>query len=178
MRIWRKIHRWTGLLMAGFVVFYCATGLIMNHRVHFDYFLLRDRSTVRVPISDVTHIRAAIEDYAQLTDEQTVPSVMKFKADGTMELLYGSHGAVTYVIDPSTGSMEKIVKRPNNPLHFLDKLHKAYRTHPLWLYVSDCAALLIIAVVFSGLFMFRYSRRDVLFLLMGITCFLVSLLFA
>ena len=175
MKILRKIHRWGGLFLAGFIVFYCVTGVVMNHRKHFDYFLIRDKSMTTVPVTDISHIRSAIEAYAQLTSEQKLPSVVKFKKDNTIELLYGSHGVVTYVIRPASGTMEKIVKKPRNPFHYLDKLHKSYKTTSFWLVISDVVAVLILAIVFSGLAIFRYSSRDIIFLLVGISCLLIGM---
>ncbi|MDH3349133.1 MAG: PepSY-associated TM helix domain-containing protein [Desulfobulbaceae bacterium] len=176
MKVWRKIHKWVGLLLSGFIVFYCVTGVVMNHRKRFDYFLIREKSFTTVPLADVSHIKLAIEGYAQLTNEQKAPTVVKFKGDGTIELLYGSHGVVTYVIRPEGGTMEKIVKKANNPFHYLDKLHKSYKTTPSWLVLSDIAGILILAVVFSGLAMFRYTNRDIILLVVGICCLVIGAL--
>ncbi len=38
-KLFKNIHRWIGLLLVGFVVFYCFTGILLNHRKGFNYFI-------------------------------------------------------------------------------------------------------------------------------------------
>lgn len=161
MKILRKIHRWGGLLMVGFIIFYCFTGVFMNHRKFFDYFLDRHKTTQLVPVTDPAPLREVIAVYSKMVDEEEPPTVVKIKGNDTVELLYGSHGVVTYVIHPSEGRMEKIVKSPNNPWHFLSRLHKAHKTSDFWLIGTDIAATVIMIVTISGLLIFRYKPLDI-----------------
>jgi len=165
----RKIHRWVGLFCFGLVVFYCVTGIALNHRRDFDYFLDRFRTTqpLAAPM-DTTALTNLLDRLAALTGEDRPPTVVKITPDGTVALLYGSHGVVTYRFAAGSSVMERIEKRPWQPWTLLNRFHKVAGTRTLWLMVADVAAAGLILVSITGLFVLRYRRLDWLLLAGGL----------
>ncbi len=176
MKLLRKIHRWSGLLFFALLVFYCTTGLLLNHRRAFDYFVDRQRQTMTVAPVDISALRQVIDRYVRLAGEEMPPTVVKIKPDSTVELLYGSHGVVTYVFPPDAGTMEKITKKPRQPLHWLNRLHKVFRTTDGWLAVADLAAAGLLHAGITGLFIFRYRPPACLLLVLGLALTLTGFL--
>lgn len=58
-----KLHRWGGLILAAFILFYCVTGILLNHRNAFDYFTIKAHSRGRVEVSDTTALEAFLQQY-------------------------------------------------------------------------------------------------------------------
>ena len=170
VRKWlRKLHRWLGLTCFGLLLFYCITGIALNHRRAFGYFLDRvHTSRPLVAPVDTSEISAVIERLAARTGEDRPPTVVKITPDGTVALLYGSHGVVTYTFTPGVAAMERIEKRPRQPWFLLNRFHKVVRTRPAWLLVADATAACLIVVAVTGLFVFRYRRLDWLLLVAGL----------
>ncbi|WP_457573231.1 PepSY-associated TM helix domain-containing protein [Desulfolithobacter sp.] len=156
----RNLHRWFGLLLAGLVVFYCFTGLLLNHRKSFGYFIDKHRSITRVDQSDIRLMREFIEFYKNQIGRSDDPTVIRIRGGSTIEFLYGSHGRTTYIIDPARGTMEQIDKTPRQPWNYLNSLHKVFKTSTAWLVVADFACVTILLVTLTGLFMLRYRALD------------------
>ncbi len=175
---WRKLHRWAGLSLTGFVVFYCLTGLLLNHRQYFAYFQERRQSVVRVEVQDRQPLLDFINTYKQRIDRQDDPRVIRIREGGVIEFLYGSHGRTTYVIDPLAGTMTRIDKSDNQPWYWLNRLHKAYKTSTAWQLLTDVVALLVIFLAVTGLVIFRYTRQDMLLLAGGLLLLLLGMLAA
>ena len=173
-----KLHRWGGLLTASLVLFYSLTGILLNHRQLFAYFQTSQISRESVPKSDLTAINAFIAQYRDQIKRTDAPEVIRIKDGKTIELLYGSHGQTTYTIDPSAGSMEVESKHPSQPLYFLNKLHKAAKTSPLWLWLSDALSLILIIATLSILLAMRYRPLDYCLLGLGFALCLTGGLFA
>ncbi len=166
-RTMRKIHRWGGIFSLGFIIFYTVTGLTLNHRQTFGFFIDRQHRSSPAPAMDGKKVAKALAAYESACDEKKRPTVIRVRPDGTVELLYGSHGKVTYIFHPGTGTMERIEKKERQPLHWLNRLHKAAKTSTAWLVAADLAALLVLTVSISSLFIFRFRRADWLFLFSG-----------
>ncbi|MCI5146159.1 MAG: hypothetical protein D3923_11675 [Candidatus Electrothrix sp. AR3] len=92
-----------------------------------------------------------------------------------IEFLYGSHGKITYIIDPQASTITRIEKLNQQPWHWLNRLHKAYKTNTFWIILTDSIALLIMVLTFSGLVIFRYKRQDIILLLLGILCLIIGM---
>jgi hypothetical protein len=178
MLLLRTLHRWGGLSLVALLVFYCLTGILMNHRQVFDYFLVRQNEKRTVEPVDIGELGRTINRYAQLTGESKPPAVVRITNDGTVELLYGSHGAVTYVFPSGKGEMEKIVKVPTRPWYWLNKLHKAAGTGSGWLTVADFAGVALLFLAGSGLFLMHWRRGDWLALMLGGTILLLGMYLA
>ncbi len=164
---WRKIHRLVGLLLVGFVVFYGVTGLLLNHRQDFSYFQTRSKTVIPVQVQDQGLMLSFIDSYRQQINRDDSPKVIRIKDGGVIEFLYGSHGRTTYIIDPQAGTMTRVDKMDNQPWHWLNRLHKAYKTSGFWQVLTDGIGLLILFLTGTGLVILNYSRRDIVFLAGG-----------
>ncbi|NOZ26030.1 MAG: hypothetical protein GXO94_08090 [Nitrospirae bacterium] len=167
-RIMRKIHRWGGLLLAAFIIFYCITGILLNHRGFFDYFVFRKKTAYQVPASDIELMKSFVEFYKGQINRSDDPVVIRIREGRTIEFLYGSHGKTTYIINPEEGTMLKIEKEPRQPLYWLNNLHKAFKTSNFWVLLSDIASVVIVAVTVTGLVIMRYRMVDYIMLFGGI----------
>lgn len=172
---WRKIHRWLGLLLVGYVIFYCLTGLLLNHRQDFNYFQAKQTSVVPIKVENQEMMQGVIDAYKQQINRSDNPKVIRIKDGGVIEFLYGSHGRTTYVIEPQAGTMTRIDKEDQQPWYWLNRLHKAYKTSLAWQLLADCIALLAMFLTCTGLFIFRYNRQDFLLLVGGLLLFLLGL---
>ncbi|MFC1513216.1 PepSY-associated TM helix domain-containing protein [Thermodesulfobacteriota bacterium] len=164
-RLLFDLHRWGGLLLATLVVFYCVTGILLNHRGDFNYFISKEHQEVQVAVSDTSSLEAFLANYKQQINRADDPKVIRIRKDRTIEFLYGSHGKTTYIIHPAEGRMEIVKKHYQQPLTFLNDLHKAAKTSFLWVILADLAAAVIIGVTITGLLVFKYRRLD--FVLLG-----------
>ncbi len=168
IRLMRKIHRWGGLLLAAFIIFYCITGILLNHREFFDYFVLRKKTGYKVPSSDIELMKSFVEFYKKQINRSDDPVVIRIRKGKTIEFLYGFHGKTTYIINPEKGTMEKIEKYSRQPFHWLDNLHKSFKTNMFWLFLSDLAAMVILAVTVTGLVILRYRMVDYIMVFGGV----------
>ncbi|WP_456387139.1 PepSY-associated TM helix domain-containing protein [Desulfolithobacter sp.] len=174
----RTLHRWFGLLLAGLIIFYCFTGLLLNHRKSFGYFIDRHRSVTRVEKSDTRQIREFIDFYKNQIGRSDDPTVIRIRGGSTIEFLYGSHGRTTYIIDPVRGTMEKVEKTPRQPWNYLNRLHKAFKTSTAWVVVADFASVAIFLLTLTGFFILRYRPLDWLMVIGGILLLAVGVFLA
>lgn len=172
---WRKLHRWAGLLLTGFILFYCVTGLLLNHRRYFDYFQGRRQSVVPIVVQDQEALQGFINTYKKQINRPDDPKVIRIREGEVVEFLYGSHGRTTYIIDSRLGTMTRIDKSDKQPWYWLNRLHKAYKTSLAWQLLSDVIALLIIFLTMTGLFFFRYTRQDLLLLAWGLLVLVIGI---
>ena len=177
-RILHKLHRWGGLLLATIVIFYCVTGILLNHRGAFKYFTSKDQQVMQVPVTDTSGLESFLAGYKQQINRSDDPKVIRIREDRTIEFLYGSHGKTTYIIHPSEGRMEVVEKHYQQPLTFLNNLHKAAKTSFLWVILADLAAVVIIGVTVTGLLVFKYRRIDFVLLGGGVLLLVVGAWFA
>ncbi len=165
----RKLHRWGGLLVATFTVFYCITGLALNHRRAFGYFFQRPEEEFSVPETETEPLRRLVEHYKALIGQKKDPTVIKIKDSRVVEFLYGSHGKVRYVIYPEEGRVRRVEKRPLEPWHFMNNvLHKAAGTSKVWVLYSDIFCLCLLGVTGLGLFIFQFRPLDFVLLFLGV----------
>jgi len=156
----RRLHRWLGLFLTGVLLFYALTGLLLNHRKDFSYFLDRQVTESRVPVTEVRAMRSFIDRYKAQIGRSDDPSVIRIRSAGTIEFLYGSHGKITYVIEPAQGRMRKIEKRERQPWSRLNRLHKVVKTSAFWLAVADFSCLAIVLLTVSGLVLTKVRIQD------------------
>ncbi len=175
-RSWRKIHRWIGLVVAGLVIFYCLTGILLNHRRYFAFFIAKDVTVSSVPTSDTSVMRTFIDMYKKQINRMDDPTVIRIRGDESIEFLYGSHGKTTYIIHPRDGRMLRIDKRYRQPWTWLNNLHKAFKTHMAWVVLSDVFCAMLLLVIFSGLTLPRYRPLDWCLLAGGLLIMLFTML--
>ncbi|MDH4321412.1 MAG: PepSY-associated TM helix domain-containing protein [Desulfobulbaceae bacterium] len=173
-RLLADLHRWCGLALAALVIFYCLTGILLNHRAGFDYFTDKERQEVRVPVTDTAPLDQVLEAYKKQINRADDPKVIRISEDRSIEFLYGSHGKTTYVIHPAEGRMEIIDKRPQQPLTFLNDLHKAVKTSAFWVVLADLVAVVVIGVTVTGLLVVRYHRLDLVLFAGGVVLLVVG----
>ena len=173
-RLLFDLHRWGGLLLATLVVFYCVTGILLNHRESFDYFIAKERKAVAVPESDTTSMETFLAGYKKQINRADDPKVIRIREDRAIEFLYGSHGKTTYTIYPTEGRMEIVEKEYRQPWTFLNDLHKAAKTSMFWVILADLAAAVIIGVTVTGLLVFKYRRLDFVLLAGGVVLLFVG----
>lgn len=175
----RKIHRWGGLLVATFAVFYSITGIALNHRKSFGYFVAQPREEFSIPALSTEPLSQLVSRYKALIGETRDPTVIKIKDSRVVEFLYGSHGKLRYVIYPAEGRVVKTRKVPEEPWHYLNNvLHKAAGTSRVWVLYSDifCSVMLVVTVV--GLFVLRYTLLDGLLVFLGVLSLFVFMVVA
>ncbi|MDH3392880.1 MAG: PepSY-associated TM helix domain-containing protein [Desulfobulbaceae bacterium] len=173
-RLLFDLHRWGGLLLATIVIFYCVTGILLNHRAAFDYFISKEQKVVQVAVSDTASLESFLAGYKKQINRADDPKVIRIREDRTIEFLYGSHGKTTYIIHPAEGRMEIVEKQYQQPLTFLNDLHKAAKTSTFWVILADLAAAIIIGVTLTGLLVFKYRRLDFILLGGGVLLFFVG----
>ncbi len=176
--LWRKIHRWLGLLLAAFLIFYCFTGLLLNHRQQFDYFQKEETTVSQIVVQKQEALQKFIEGYKQQLDRKDDPSVIRIKDDGVIEFLYGSHGRTTYAVDPQAGTLTRTDKIDQQPWYWLNQLHKSAKTSTFWLVLTDSIALLLVVLFLSGLLLLRLRRQDIILLIAGLALFLLGMAIA
>lgn len=174
----RKLHRWGGLFIAFFILFYSITGILLNHRKFFDYFIERkvERKTVEAPT--LKEINSFLEHFKQLSGRADEPRVIRIKDKKNIELLYGSHGKITYAFHPEKGYMEVIEKLPVMPVSSLNRLHKAFKTGWFWVFFVDFLTIITICVTVTGLLMTAGSRENWLLIGTGLAGSVLAMVIA
>ncbi len=148
---WPVWHRVGSAAVALPLVFYAVTGVLLNHRQAFDYFQDRTARVRPVAKKDLGPLREFLAFYKAEIGRDDDPAVIRIKNGRTVEFLYGSHGQVTYVIDPQAGRMTRIEKRPVEPWSTLNRLHKAFKTPGPWVWLADLVSALLVASLVTGL---------------------------
>ncbi len=167
-RQWRIIHRYCGLGLASFIIFYSVTGILLNHRKSFGYFFSRETTTSAMERIDATSLQQLLAVCKERINRNDDPRVIRIPDSETIEFLYGSHGKVTYRLKPAAGSMEIIEKKAVQPFVWLNRLHKAGRVSWFWLLCADLVCIFALALTVSGLIIMRYKRRDYILLISGL----------
>jgi hypothetical protein len=177
-KLFKNIHRWIGLLLVGFVVFYCFTGILLNHRKSFNYFAQKKRDEYKVSTNDIKPLREFIDFYKSQIRREDDPKVIKIRDGRVIEFLYGSHGKTTYVIDPLVGRMEKIERMSLQPWAWLNRLHRAFKTSDIWIFITDIVAILLTLVTLTGALILRYKRLDYILITTGCMIFILAIIVA
>ena len=173
-----KIHRWGGLILAFFILFYSITGILLNHRKAFNYFIIKDSFQQKVLPADISEINKFIDHYKNQINRSDDPKLIRIRNGQTIEFLYGSHGKTTYIIDPISGSMEVIQKQSSLPLFWLNALHKASQTSTLWIIITDFFSVLLIVITLASMIVMRYRPIDFALIATGISILIMGGLFA
>ena len=164
----KKIHRIGGLTIAVFILYYCVTGVILNHRKSFDYFVTKEKTSQSIDTYDTRDLWTLINFYKKRIGREDDPKVIRINREGTIEFLYGSHGSTTYVISPHEGNVTKIVKNSIEPISQLNNFHKAYKTSVMWATLSDVFVIVVLVVITTGLLLFTFKLKDWMILIAGV----------
>ncbi len=174
----KKIHRWSGLLMAAFIIFYCITGILLNHRYKFNHFVSKKKEFHYMDTSDIINLMSIMEFYKKQIGRSDNPKVIRIKEGKTIEFLYGTHGKTTYIINPEKGIIERQEKISVEPFHFINNLHKAFKTNNFWIILTDIVAIVIIIITIAGLVILRYRIIDYLIVFSGILILIFGTIFS
>ncbi|MFW8601865.1 hypothetical protein ACOHYD_10340 [Desulfobacterota bacterium M19] len=178
-RLAHKIHRLGGLLTAAFIIFYCLSGIMLNHRQAFSFFYQRQPESRAIKTVSNQAVRDFIGHYQNIIQRPDTPRVIRLRDGGRrLEFLYGFHGRTTYIINQDTGLMEIIHKRPQPGLAWLANLHKAFKTSNIWIYLSDFLSIILCLATLSILVVMRYRFLDLVFLGLGLFLCLGGMLIA
>ncbi len=177
-KTWRAVHRYCGLGLAAFTIFYAVTGILLNHRQSFAYFVAKEKTIAGMEQLDTGMLRQLLRECKIRIGRSDDPRVIRIPDAETIEFLYGSHGKTIYRLKPALGLMEKIEKHPEQPFFWLNRLHKAGKVSLFWLVSADLFCLLVIVMTISGLVIIRYRRSDYLLLAGGVLFFILGMMLA
>ncbi len=177
-QICHRIHRWGGLFLTAYILFYCLSGIALNHRQAFSYFLKINSSHQSIAVTSNKPVADFINFYKKIINRPDSPKVIRLQDNGKkIEFLYGFHGQTTYIITPATGKMEIRTKTPAT-FHWLNRLHKAFKTSKVWLVLSDTLAVILCLVTLIILMVMRYRPIDIFFLIGGVIICLAGVILA
>ena len=175
----RKLHRWGGLFLTAFILFYSLSGIMLNHRQAFSYFLQQDSSHQKIQPTDSRAVTAFINYYKNKINRPDSPKVIRIHDGGKqIEFLYGFHGHTTYTITTATGELDIKTKHQVPFLYRLSQLHKAFKTSKLWLILSDVLSVILCLVTLAILFVMRYRPIDIIMLTSGVIICLAGAILA
>jgi hypothetical protein len=168
-KICRKLHRWGGLFLTAYILFYSLSGIMLNHRQAFSFFLKKDSNHQKIQPTNSQPVMDFINYYKAQINRSDSPKVIRLHDGGKqIEFLYGFHGQTTYIITPATGDMEVKTKHHLPFLYRLSQLHKAFKTSRPWLILSDSLSILLCLVTLAILFVMRYRPIDIIILIGGV----------
>ncbi len=177
--ICHRLHRWGGLFLTAFILFYSLSGIMLNHRQSFAYFIHKDSSLQKIQPADSKSVIKFVNHYKNQINRPDSPKVIRIHDGGQkIEFLYGFHGQTTYIITPATGLMETITKSQVPYLYWLNRLHKAFKTNQLWIIMSDIFSVLLCIVTLTALVVMRYRPIDIIILVGGVLICLMGAILA
>ena len=172
---WRTIHRWAGLFIIAFLLFYTFSGLLLNHRKFFNNFLKTTETHQEKKIDDPSFLHTFVSRCKTAIGNDREPAIIIIR-DNVIDFRYDRHGSESVLLDPATRTITMVKKEGREPWHSMKWLHVVYQTGPNWVFISDFVAVTILIVSLSGLFCLRYRRPDIYVLLGGILFFLLGVL--
>jgi len=154
-KLLRILHRDFGYFIVGMTIVYGLSGIYLNHRHDFnpDYKIFITEFETKLPALEVL----TVNDLKVALKEVNAEIVYKkhyINIEGDIKIFIENGEAV---IDPKTGEgvLQYLQRRP---LVFpLNKLHRA-SIGPVWKWVSDIMAVILIFVAVSGLFLLKGKR--------------------
>jgi len=154
-KLLRILHRDFGYFIVGMTIVYGLSGIYLNHRHDFnpDYKVLITEFKTKLPALEVltaNDIKTALKE----VNEEIVYKKHYINNQGDIKIFIENGDAV---IDHETGEgvLQYLQRRP---LIFpMNKLHRA-SIGPIWKWVSDTMAVILIFVAVSGLFLLKGNR--------------------
>ncbi|NPA24213.1 MAG: hypothetical protein GXO34_00100 [Deltaproteobacteria bacterium] len=171
---WRSLHRLSGFIVVGFLLFYTFSGILLNHRKYFNNFLVEKQVPVSGRRVDPGLLRTFVEQCQAACGETRRPVMIVIRDMKNIDFRYDRHGYDSYLINPAAGTVRRVSKTAREPWHLMKWLHVNYMTTPAWVVISDLIALLILVNGISGLFCLRWRRREWLWALAGLAVFVIA----
>jgi len=101
-----RLHRWGGLFLAAFILFYSLSGIMLNHRQAFSFFYQRHTISQQIKPTDNQAVNLFLDHYKKQIKRSDTPQVIRLRDSGRkIEFLYGFHGQTTVIIDTVKGTM-------------------------------------------------------------------------
>lgn len=164
-----RLHRWGGLFLAAFILFYSLTGIMLNHRQAFSFFYQSHTFSQHIKPADNQPVNLFLNHYKKQIKRPDIPKVIRLRDNGKkIEFLYGFHGQTTVIIDTVKGSMQTVIKEPVEPFSWLSSLHKTFKTSRLWTIITDLLSALLCVVTLAVLLVMRYRPLDLIMLIGGV----------
>lgn len=158
VRTWsRAIHRDLSYFLAGMILIYAVSGLVMNHRRTFNPNYSVETKEYIITASLPAQEKITQDDVLKLLvplGEADRYTKHYFPKDGKIKVFL--KGGSSLQVDLQTGQAyyEKLTRRPL--LSTLTQLH--YNPGRWWTWFSDCFAIGLIIITFSGLILIKGSK--------------------
>lgn len=154
-RVGRFIHRDLSFLMAGVLLIYAVSGLVMNHRdtINPNYSVEVCEFTANLPQRDAI-TRADVEKMLAQVDEDAVYTKHYFPSRDIMKVFIKGGSTIEVNLTDNRGVYEHLTRRA--VISSLVKLH--YNPGSWWTTFSDIFAVSLIIIVLSGLILVRGKR--------------------
>ncbi len=174
----RKIHRWSSFFILVFLIFYCISGLLLNHKKVFKFLKTEVLYVKTVPQTNPKPIINIIKKYEKFIPEKDKPRAIVIDKNGKLYFLFGSMKKLAfqkaYFINPLKGQLEKVEKIPVEPLYLMKNFHKSHNVKKAWIFISDLLTFLIIISCISGLLIIHWRKSDYYVLIAGALVLLIS----
>ena len=174
LKQWRAIHRISGFIVVGFLLFYTFTGILLNHRKYFNNFLLEKHTPLPGAKMDRQLLQTFVEQCKIATGDDRQPVMIIIRDMKNIDFRYDRHGYNSYLINPGAGTVTRVTKTGREPWHLMKWLHVNYMTTPFWVIFSDLIALLILVNGISGLLCRSWRRQDVFWAMGGLAILLLA----
>lgn len=154
-KLLRILHRDFGYFIVGMTIVYGLSGIYLNHRHDFnpDYKVSITEFRTNLPALEVltaTDLKTALKE----VNEDIVYKKHYINSQGDIKIFI-ENGDVVIDYETGEGVLQYLQRRP---LIFpLNKLHRA-SIGPVWKWVSDTMAVILIFVAVSGLFLLKGNR--------------------
>ena len=154
-KLLRVLHRDFGYFIVGMTIVYALSGIYLNHRHDFnpDYKVQITDFKVDLPDKqEFTHNE--IKDVLKSVNPDIVLKKHYINNEGDIKIFIENGEAI---IDPNTGEGTMRYLERRNIIFPMNMLHRA-TLGPIWKWVSDSMAVIMIFVAVSGLFLLKGKR--------------------
>lgn len=154
-------HLWLGILATGMLVVMAVTGVLLNHKRALG--LMPDvPNQAEGPLAGALPLAALAEAAeAAVPPETAAAGVDRMDVrpdDGLIKVRFGDRRVLEVTLDLHSGEVLEVGERNDV---FLQKLHSGEIFGGWWVLLSDAAAVLLLAVLVSGYWLWLYPRSRV-----------------
>lgn len=182
----RKWHAYLSAFAFIALMFFSATGILLNHPDWFAGDKTPDRSTITLSGEQLAVARSSADTPRALLEMVRSQVALRgafsdgFVEDGAATIrLQGVKGASDIIVDLTSGAAEVSVQRPG-VVKILNELHRGVMSGPVWKAVIDIVAGIILILSLIGYILFfslRFRLRTSL-ILTGVSLGMMAAVFA
>ena len=150
----RNLHREFSFLIAGILIVYAASGILMNHQDDLNphYAISRENIQINQDLSNHQSVnKEVVLNILKQIDEDQNYTKHYFPGDNEMKVFLKGGSSLVVNTQTGTGVYEQLRKRPL--LSDMVQLH--YNPGRWWTWVSDVFAGLLIIVTLTGILMIK-----------------------